>query len=81
MQYKRIFKTTSGNVIGIVEEPVPLDPDQPLEKQRIVKIGVFDPKKGIPRFDANRVIMRLREFVSHSMKGERKTNASDSETQ
>ncbi|HZZ28996.1 MAG TPA: hypothetical protein VFE46_13425 [Pirellulales bacterium] len=75
MKYKQIFKTTSGNVIGVVEEPILLDPDKPLEKQRMVKIGVIDPKKGVPRFDAERVIRRLRDFVANLIKSEGTTDS------
>ena len=66
MKYKQIFKTTSGNVIGVIEEPMILDPDVPLDKQRRVKIGVVDPSRKLSRTDSKRVINRLREFVEES---------------
>jgi hypothetical protein len=71
VRYQRIFKTTSGNVIGIVEERRPLDVNVPLEKQRTVRIGVIDPNRGLPKSDANRVIKRLLNFVSHLKEHER----------
>lgn len=43
MQYRRIFETKSGDMIGVIEEPIHLDPMQSINEQRIVKIGVIDP--------------------------------------
>jgi hypothetical protein len=63
MDYKQIFKTTRGNVIGVVEEPMVLDPTIQLEKQRRVKIGVLNPSIKLSRFDSKQVINRIREFV------------------
>jgi hypothetical protein len=61
---KIIFRTVSGNVIGIVEAPDTIDPKKPLTKQYTVKIGVLDRKGPLPRKDANRVIAKLLAFVS-----------------
>jgi hypothetical protein len=63
MKYKQIFETISGNVIGVIEEPIFLDPDVPLNKQRRVKIGVLDPSRKLSRTDSTRVINRLREYA------------------
>jgi hypothetical protein len=62
--YKRIAEFISGNVIGIVEEPDPVDPSVPLEEQRMVKIGVLDQNQPLPKEDAEKVIQQLREFVT-----------------
>jgi hypothetical protein len=60
-----IFKTTSGNVIGVVERPTRIDPWRPLQEQYRVKIGVIDRDGGLPKKDAQIVIERLREFVTN----------------
>jgi len=58
-----IFKTTSGNVIGVVERPTRIDPRRPLQEQYRVKIGVIDRDGGLPKKDAQIVIDCLRELV------------------
>lgn len=65
MEYKKIFEAVSGNVIGIVEEPTPLDPDKGLQVQRRVKIGVLDRNGDLPKRDAMIVIQKLRAFVEN----------------
>jgi hypothetical protein len=59
-----IFKTISGNVIGIVEEPRIVDPRKPVKDQYLVKIGVLDPRGDLPKKDARRVISKLQEYVT-----------------
>ena len=59
-----IFKTSSGNVIGVVEEPPIFHSRKPLKDQYLVKIGVIDRDGGLPKKDARRVIDRLYEFVT-----------------
>ena len=60
---KIIFRTVSGNVIGVIEKPDRMDPAKPLQGQFVVKIGVLDRKGDLPREDADTVIANLREFV------------------
>jgi hypothetical protein len=59
-----IFKTTSGNVVGVVEEPPIFHPRKPLKNQYLVKIGVIDRNGGLPKKDAMRVLNKLRAFVT-----------------
>lgn len=58
-----IFETTSGNVIGVVEEPAIFHPRRPLKGQYMVKIGVIRRDAGLAVEDARIVIQRLRDFV------------------
>jgi hypothetical protein len=58
-----IFKTTSGNVIGVVERPTRIDPWRPLQEQYVVKIGVMDRDRGLPEEDARIVIDNLYKLV------------------
>lgn len=58
-----IFETSSGNVIGVVEEPPLFHPRKPLKEQYIVKIGVRDRRGDLPKSDALKVIEALRNFV------------------
>lgn len=67
MEYKKIFEVVSGNVIGIVEEPTPLDPNKRLQEQRTVKIGVLDRNGDLPRHDADIVIQKLRAFIENTL--------------
>jgi len=71
---KRLFQVVSGNTIGVVDEPEVIDPEKPLREQLIVKIGVLDPlrarREGFSADDARIVVDRLREFVTHMLKGE-----------
>lgn len=71
---KRLFQVISGNTIGVVDEPEAIDPRTPLREQLIVKIGVLDPQRarreGFSADDARIVVDRLREFVTHMLKGE-----------
>lgn len=60
---KIIFRTVSGNVIGIVEQPDELDPVKPIGEQCIVRIGVRDRRGPLPKKNALRVIEKLRGFV------------------
>ena len=60
-----IFETTSGNVIGVVEEPPMFHSRKPLKDQYLVKIGVIDRDRGLPKKDARIVIERLRKFVTN----------------
>lgn len=71
---KRLFQVISGNTIGVVDEPEAIDPEKPLREQLIVKIGVLDPlrarRESFSAADARIVVDRLREFVTHMLKGE-----------
>jgi hypothetical protein len=40
-----IFRTVSGNVIGVVEAPETIDPEKSLKEQYLVKIGVLEPAR------------------------------------
>lgn len=74
MHYKGIFEVRSGNMIGVVEEPNPLDPAKPVNEQRLVKIGVIDPDRArrepFSRPDANIVVEKLREFLTTLSEGD-----------
>ena len=59
-----LFKSISGNVIGIVEAPEVIDPHKPALEQYLVKIGVFDPRGKLPKKDARHVIRELRKYVA-----------------
>ena len=59
-----LFKSISGNVIGIVEAPQVLDPQKPPREQYLVKIGVLDPQGKLPKKDARHVIRELRKYVA-----------------
>ena len=41
-QTREIIRFTSGNAIGVIIEPVPVNPALALDQQLIVKIGVVD---------------------------------------
>jgi len=73
--YNRIFEVRSGNISGVLEESVPMDPDRPGDMHRIVKIGVIDPARvrheGLSEVDARIVIERLRKFIRSHLQGER----------
>jgi hypothetical protein len=58
-----IFRTVSGNVIGVVEAPHTIDAKKPLTKQYRVKIGVLDRNGPLPQQDAQKVIAKLLSFV------------------
>jgi hypothetical protein len=74
MTYRKIFETKSGNMIGVIEEPIDLDPRKPLQDQRLVKIGVIDPIRAgnepFPKVDADIVIQRLYRYIINVLKGE-----------
>ena len=71
--YRKIFETKSGNIIGVIEEPIDLDPRKSLQEQRLVKIGVIDPIRAsnelFPKVDANIVIQRLYRHIINVLKG------------
>jgi hypothetical protein len=58
-----IFRTVSGNVIGVVEKPDAINPEKPITEQYMVKIGVLDRSGPLPRKNADKVICKLLEFV------------------
>ena len=58
-----LFKSISGNVIGIVEAPEIIDPQKPAREQYLVKIGVIDPRGKLPKKDARMVILELQDYV------------------
>ena len=60
---KIIFRTVSGNVVGIVEQPDDIDPAKPIGEQCIVRIGVQDRRGPLPKKNALRVIEKLRRYV------------------
>ena len=61
-------------MIGVIEEPIDLDPRKSLQEQRLVKIGVIDPIRAgnepFPKVDANIVIQRLYRHIINVLKGE-----------
>ncbi len=59
---QQVYRVVSGNVIGVVERPNPIDPRKPLIQQYRVKIGVLDPEGDLPKSDAEIVIRELRTF-------------------
>lgn len=74
MTYRTVFETKNGNMIGVIEEPIDLDPKKPLQEQWLVKIGVIDPIRAgnepFPKVDANIVIQRLYRHIINVLKGE-----------
>lgn len=66
-KYKVIAEFTSGNAMGIITEPLVLDPDLPLESQRMVKIGPKDwdvaMRSPHPKKDFQKVIDLLVDFL------------------
>jgi hypothetical protein len=78
MDYHTIARFVSGNIIGIVEEPLDLRgiPKRERRNHRLVKIGVIDPnlaeKETFPMEDAEKVVSRLYDFTSELVKKEEK---------
>jgi hypothetical protein len=67
-QLREVVRFTSGNAVGVVVEPVPLDPARPLHQQQEVRIGVLDEERArrepFPADDVRIVTEQLRHFLS-----------------
>ena len=63
--HRTIYRVVSGNVFGVVEEPEGLGSEEPVDMQRMVKIGVLNSGVGINDDDTRHVIHELRAFCTN----------------